>query len=107
MKKNITNGEKYGPAMEITDQLKAGQYFEELVQHSMSFGNSREEAEAIEKQNLGYYAGYYDSQTRARVEILFNTKHPYFGAIAEGQPTQKEAYEMGKKLGEQARKEKP
>lgn len=101
MKKHITNGDKYGPAMEITDPMKAGEYFEELVQHSMSFGSSREEAETIEKRNLGYYAGYYSDETRGRVERLFNTKHPYFGAIADGKPTMKEAFDMGVKLAEE------
>ena len=45
---------------------------------------------------LGYYAGYFDAATRARVERLFQCEHPFFGKIAErGQPTPEDAYDMG------------
>ena len=99
MKKKITYREKYDPAMKIMDQSEADTYFEECVQHTMIFGSSREEAESIERQNLGYYAGYYDHETRLRVEKLFSCKHPVFGLAEEGSPTPKEAFEMGEKLG--------
>ena len=79
MKKDITIGEKYGKAMEIRTQSEADAYFEECVQHNMSFGNSRVESEKIERSNIGYYAGYYDSETQARVNRLFGTRHPVFG----------------------------
>jgi hypothetical protein len=79
---NITSGEKYGPAMQITDQAEADAYFEKCVQHMMARGRSREEAEQIERSNLGYYAGYYDTETRERVERLFRCAHPVFGRIA-------------------------
>ena len=100
MNKNITIGEKYGPAMAITEQAPADAYFEECVQHTMtSFGKSREEAETLERSNLGYYAGYYGAETRQRVERLFLCAHPVFGAIAErGEPTAEETLEMGKRL---------
>ncbi len=46
--------------------------------------------------NLGYFAGYYDSETRERVERLFKCSHPVFGAIAAcGQPSVKEAWAAG------------
>ncbi len=84
----ITIGDKYGPAMEMTEQAEASDYFESCVQHSISHGHTREKAEQIERANLGYYAGYYDSETRVRVEKLFRCSHPVFGAIAvEGQPS--------------------
>ena len=94
----ITIGEKYKPAMEIKNVKEARQYFERLVEHCMSFGKTREEAESIEKQNLGYFAGYYDSDTRLRVEQLFNCAHPIFGKAENGIPTPEEAFEMGKNL---------
>lgn len=81
MKKNITIGEKYRPAMEITDPQQAAAYFEECVQHMMTFGHNRQEAENIERANLGYFAGYFDDATRARVEKLFQCAHPIFGPI--------------------------
>ena len=98
MKKKITYRDKYGPAMKITDQKEADAYFKECVEHCMSFGNSREKAEDIERQNFGYYAGYYDHETRVRVEKLFMCKHPVFGSAEDGQPTPEEAFEMGKNL---------
>ena len=95
MKKDITIGEKYGPAMSITDPKEAAAYFEECVLHSMSFGRNREEAERVEKMNLGYYAGYYDDETRKRVEKLFNCAHPVFGPIVNGVPTAEECIAAG------------
>lgn len=78
MKKDITIGEKYGKAMNITSKEEADAYFIECVQHTMSFGKSKEEAENIERQNIGYYSGYYGSDTVDRVKKLFNTVHPVF-----------------------------
>jgi len=98
--KKITIGEKYGPAMKIITQEEAGKYFEQLVEHTMSFGHCREEAEGIEKQNLGYYAGYYNDAIRERVERLFSCKHPVFGAIKDGAPTPEEAFQAGLEFGE-------
>lgn len=99
MEKRITIGDKYGPAMEMTDQAEANAYFETCVTHTMGFGKSREEAERVERGNLGYYAGYYSEETRTRVERLFKCAHPVFGAIAEhGPPTLEEALTAGKRL---------
>lgn len=102
MKTKITIGEKYKPAMGITNQADANLYFEELVNHNLKCrrleGEAliRAEAEAVERHNLGYYAGYYDSETRARVERLFKCSHPVFGSIAKnGSPTSTEALAAG------------
>lgn len=102
-----TLGDKYGPAMEITDQESADAYFEKCVDDCISKGNkSRATAESIERSNLGYYAGYYDNETRERVERLFKCSHPVFGSIAKhGPPTAEEAFEAGKRLMEQKIKE--
>ena len=92
----ISMGDKYGPAMEATTPEQAQAIFERLVGHAMSWGKTRAEAEAIERTNLGYYAGYYDSETRARVERLFQCEHPIFGAIAEnGAPGVEQAFAAG------------
>ena len=85
MKTKITIREKYGPAMEVKTQAEADAYFEECVQHTMSWGRTREEAEKIERQNLGYYAGYYSQETRLRVEMLYNCQHPVLGAASDCQ----------------------
>jgi hypothetical protein len=97
----MTMGEIYGPAMEMTEQGEADAYFETLVEMTMRLGaKTRAEAEAIERSNLGYYAGYYDNETRARVERLFRCEHPVFGPIAlVGPPTVEEAFRLGMEMG--------
>ena len=103
MEKRITMRKKYGPAMDITDQAEADAYFEQCVQHMMSFGKDRAEAERIERTNLGYYAGYYGNGTRERVERLFRCAHPVFGKIAEsGPPTPEEAFAAGAAMAKAA-----
>jgi len=95
--KEVTLRDKYGPAIKTVDQEEADAYFKDLVEHSMSaFGKTREEAENVKRQNLGYFAGYYDSEARRRVEKLFTCEHPIFGSIAEkGPPTNEEAFIAG------------
>lgn len=100
----MTLGEKYGPAMKITDQAEADAYFVVCVEDTMRFGKSRAEAEVIERANLGYYAGYHNTETRARVERLFRCAHPIFGAIADrGEPTLPEAFEVGRRVAPNAK----
>jgi len=72
MEKEITIGDKYCPSMQITDPEEARRYFEECVEHCMSFGKTRAEAEQIEKANIGYFSGYYGHETMIRVQRLFD-----------------------------------
>ena len=104
---DITLEKKYGPAMQITTQAEADEYFEALVQHSMGFhGLDRAKAVEVEKSNLGYWAGYHSNETRYRVEELFQCAHPFFGAIAEkGPPTPEEAFRLGEELAEKRLKD--
>ncbi|HUV67148.1 MAG TPA: hypothetical protein VMW24_24885 [Sedimentisphaerales bacterium] len=105
LEKLITMGEKYRPAMKITDQEEADAYFESCVEHTMNWGRTREKAEEVEKGNLGYYAGYYDHETRVRVERLFRCAHPVFGKASAGVPTPEEAFKMGQDWGKEERDE--
>jgi hypothetical protein len=82
----VTFSEKYDLAMSLVDQGDADRYFERLVEGTMSEGKTREEAEKIERSNIGYYAGYHLDETRERVERLFRCAHPIFGSIAENGP---------------------
>jgi hypothetical protein len=100
---NVTIGDKYRPAMAITTQAEADAYLEKCVRHTMAFGKDRKDAERIEKSNLGYYAGYYDHETRARVERLFGCAHPVFGAISNGAPSPEQSLEAGIALARQRR----
>ena len=94
-----TVSERYGPAMAVTDQAEADRCFEQLVAETMEVGKPRGEAEAIERGNLGYYAGYYDHETRLRVERLFCCAHPVFGPAADHRPTPEECFAMGVEFG--------
>jgi hypothetical protein len=98
--RKITIGEKYDPAMEVKTVEEARAYFERLVEHSMMHGLSKEEAERNERINLGYYAGYYDLETRERVEWLYGAVHPIFG---NQQPTAEEAFEAGLTFGKESK----
>jgi hypothetical protein len=100
MKDVITLGGKYGPAMEIKTQEEADKYFEECVQHMMRRKPcGRQEAEEIERCNLGYYAGYYSNETRERVERLFRCSHPIFGSIGKSAPSPSDALQAGIEAG--------
>ncbi len=89
------------PAMEITTKTEAAAYLAGYVDSIMTNkGISVEEATSIAKSNLSYYAGYYDSEVRRRVERLFECKHPVFGSIEElGLPTHEESLELGINMG--------
>jgi hypothetical protein len=73
--------ERYGPAMEIRDKAQSEAYFELLVRTSMAANASlsRKDAEQMERDNLGYFAGYYDQATGDRVFELFGAEHPIYG----------------------------
>ncbi|HWT40984.1 MAG TPA: hypothetical protein VN081_07025 [Dongiaceae bacterium] len=86
-KEVLTYGETLGPAMQITDANAAKQYFddyvaylENMLEHAPRTDDMT--AEQIARINIGYYAGYYDRQTRERVEHLFLCAHPIFGKVA-------------------------
>jgi hypothetical protein len=103
-KKELTIGELYGPAMEVKTAEEAAEYYEALIDWMMTYWHEdRAKAEGIVKQNLGYFAGYYDHETRLRVEELYNCQHPVFGAASAGAPTPEEAFEAGKRMAEESK----
>lgn len=54
------------------------------------------------RQNIGYVSGYYDSETRAEIQKVFETAHPIFGTST---PSGEEAFKLGQKLGEMRKQE--
>lgn len=98
---DLTIGDRYNPAMSITDQVEADAYLEKLIRYNMRAGSQdRSTATGIVLQNLGYYAGYCCDDTRRQVEGLFHCSHPIFGSIAKnGAPTPEQAFEAGRKTG--------
>jgi len=95
--KEVTIGEKYGPAMEIRTKEEAAEYLMKCINHTMDCRPelSIDEARKIELENIGYYTGYYDPQTAERVYKLFKTEHPLFGRVW---PSPEKAFEMGKRV---------
>lgn len=92
----LTYGECLHPAMKITDEDDAKQYFEAYLafqKENMKDATGQYTAEQICKINLGYFAGYYDNETQQRVNRLFCTTHLIFGS---SEPTPEEAFECGK-----------
>ncbi len=56
------------------------------------------------RQRIGYYAGHCSHETRDRVEQLFRTAHPIFGAIRyNGPPTIEQAAALGIAYGQATR----
>lgn len=93
----LTYGEALRPAMEITDQEEADRYFHDYVKYTQKFlKESSKNAEEIVKSNIGYYTGYCDSETAARVQKLFLCSHPIFG---ETRPTSEQAFKQGLETG--------
>jgi hypothetical protein len=109
-KGSLTYGECLGPAMKITDPKDAQQYLKNYVafiQKCLDKEPRKDNmtAEQIAKINLGYFAGYYDDETRRKVEKLFCCSHPIFGSIEqEGTPTAEDAFNAGKKLAKNSQK---
>jgi len=101
-KEVLTYGDCLSPAMNITDPEDAQQYLAEYVKHIQHFMDKEPRtdnmtAEDVAKSNFGYFAGYYDNDTRTRVEKLFMCAHPIFGNIET--PTPDQAFDMGLKSG--------
>ena len=101
-KDELTYQDCLGPAMEITEQDDADQYLAAYVAYIQKCLDEEPRlddmtAEQIATNNLGYYAGYYSSDVRERVERLFRCAHPVFGSIKQNSaPTPEQALEAGK-----------
>lgn len=94
----MTYGELLAPAMQIIDQKEADEYFEALVEYQMRYTPEKDKAEAMTRSNLGYFAGYYDTEIMQRVQRLFGAKHPIFGTSI---PTPEEAFRKGMELAQE------
>lgn len=98
---NVTLGNKYVDLLgTIHTPEDATEYLEACIEHSMRFGNSREEAEKIERSNIGYVTGYFSNAEAACIQSLFNVVHPIFGSVAQlEQLTPEEILQKGIELG--------
>jgi hypothetical protein len=94
-KDTLTYGEALKPAMEIKNKDEARQYlcdYAAFIQKYLDKEPDPKERTAIQiaKINVGYFAGYYDSETNKRIHELFETEHPIFGKIIPTLPRKKE-----------------
>jgi hypothetical protein len=97
---HATYRETLGPAMELQTEEEAQQYLEDLTQYLMKATHKTyAAAKELCLHNLGYYAGYYSDETRERVERIFHTRHPIFGAYQDtGIITPEVAFEKGRRM---------
>lgn len=104
---NISLKETYDFAVKVTDQRLADATFEALVDFRAPEhpNDTRETVEKLIRNDLAYYAGYYDQETRKRVEEMYGCEHPYFGKAAEKEISPEEAFRIGMELGEKHRKQ--
>lgn len=97
-KETMTIGDCLLPAMAITEQEDADQYYKDYVafiQKHFDKEPPSNEPEQVARINLAYFAGYYDHETRDRIERLFNCAHLVFGKVKAGHPTPQEAFDAG------------
>ena len=85
----------YGPAMRVRTKAAANKVFAELVGEVMLCGKTYEAAQDVVKENLAYFAGYNDHETRLRVEDLFECEHPLLGAAKDGPPDANTCFALG------------
>lgn len=93
-------GELYTPAMSIKDQADADNYFAKLCQYFERTVDSEYKGNILTtvRSNLGYWAGYFDSETQKRVEELFHAVHPAFGEYVNEENRREKAEEKFKEL---------
>jgi hypothetical protein len=99
-----THRDLLGPAMDIAqrgDAAEAAEFVERYIAHLRRRNPewTAEQAHQCVMSNVGYFAGYYDSETMRAVREVFGAAHPILGADA---PTPEKALEAGKRaaLGE-------
>jgi hypothetical protein len=95
-----TYGEKYDPAMKVQTAAEAAAYFEKCVFHTMRHNAklSRDEAETIERQNIGYWFGYQTRDKRRRLAELYGFDHPFIGSDDSPEEIVRKGIELGVRL---------
>lgn len=79
-----TYGQLYRPAKMVQTQEEADTLFNDILQWVMARAEiddvplTVEQATATIKNDIGYFAGYYDEETEKRMDRLFGTSHPIF-----------------------------
>jgi hypothetical protein len=95
----------------LDDMKKCSDFLDEVTRSSLQnnpeFKKKKHTFDSARKllaSNLGYFAGYYDNETAAKIMKLCRTVHPIFGSSEQmAKITPEKAFEMGKKLGAKAK----
>ena len=99
-----TYGDMMKEALAIKTQEEADVWFAKEVE-SMKKGNpdwDMDKCANTVRSNLGYMAGYYDKSASEHVAKFFKAGHPIFGGPSYWDSvTPKQAFEAGKKKGEE------
>lgn len=87
----------------LKNQKLADELFDSVVLKNMQIlGVDRDQAEKNVRENIGYYAAYWDTETRERCEKLYGAIHPFLGPVSNNY-TPEEIFELGKQWGEKIR----
>lgn len=63
----------------------------------------RQENPQHANRNIGYLTGYFNGEDAKRLRSWLMVSHPFFGDLS---PSPKEAFQLGKWMGEKARRER-
>lgn len=83
-KETLTYGEALEPIQFVNNKEQAQKFIEDYFNFTKKVvigtpeeGMSDEHYMGVVKSNIGYYAGYFDNDTRNKVHDLFEIEHPY------------------------------
>jgi len=79
---------------------EANDVLAEQVKEMVILGDSKEEATARMRVNIGYFAGYYSHEIADKAYELFDTEHPIFGKL---HPSPQEAARLGIEYGRRSK----
>ena len=82
--REYTNGNIYTPMVEAATGERAdidpANYFEAVVTINVKvYNQDLAYAESVVKQNVGYWAGYFDMNAMRRVKEVYGASHPIYG----------------------------
>ena len=70
----------------------------EIERYRVEFGKEADEAARIISMNLGYMAGYYNTEVAHKINRLYGATHPIFGGSDyHDTVTPEEAFALGEK----------
>lgn len=87
--------ELYERAIQAESEVEAAMVYALLMEEMSGQGMTSDEADKLIRENIAYFAIFYDQQTLERVERLYNCVHPFLGLVDGRLITTLELMEMG------------